>query len=526
MSMKRAADHLVESLIAHGADMAFGVAGESYLPVLDAFYSYKDRFKFITARHEGGAGFMAEAYGKLTGKAGLCFVTRGPGAMNAAIAIHSSFQNSTPMILFIGQIARADRDREAFQEMNYRAVFSSFSKWVTEIDNPRRIAETIRRGFTIALSNRPGPVVIALPEDMLRETYHAPSPKRAHITPSEMNKEGVARAIALLKTAQKPLVIVGGGGWNDEERAALHHALLKSNLPVVAGFRAQDLVDHTLPNYIGDAGVGMPTHVKDALLKADLLCVLGLRFGEMLTNEWRLFNFEDEDSQKLIHTHRSAEDLHKIYPADCALEGSPLALLKALGAYHAPNWGEQYRECYLKARHAGINPLLEEFCASLNEALPQDAILTNGAGNFAKWPSRYFDLGGKRRLIAPQSGAMGAGIPASVAAKLLYPNRKTICFAGDGDFQMSGFELSAAMQVGVKPNVIILNNSSYGTIRDHQEKHFPQRVSGTEIINPSFEKFAHSVGYDYLLLETKAQIEPTVSRLTSQDALIVEIKEG
>ena len=523
--MTRVADILIDSLLNQGTDIGFGVPGESYLAILDAFYDRAEDFQFITCRHEGGAGFMAEAYGKLTGLPGLCFVTRGPGAANAAIAIHTAHQNSTPMIVFVGQIRSGDRDREAFQELEYRSVFGHITKWVTELDNPDRAGEIVRRAYNVALSGRPGPVVVALPENVLRMDCTRSAAPRVNVPIGRADPVALEAAGSLFQNAQKPLVVVGGGAWTAHERLRLKDFAERTTIPVMTAFRCQDLLDNRLPNYIGDAGVGMPLGSKAALQEADLILALNVRFGEMLTDAWSLFESRSE-MPRLIHIHRDPAEVNKIYHADVALVGSPADILDSIEAHPlTENWAAGYRAAFLGLRQTdeGNAVSMAALCRVLNAGLPRDTILTNGAGNFAVWPSRHIDLGADRRLIAPQSGAMGAGVPAAIAAKMIRPERHVLCFAGDGDVQMTGNELSTADQFDARPNILILNNGSYGTIESHQKRAFPGRRSGTELTNPDFESWARSFGFDYRLIETADCIKPVAYDICVQQGLVVEI---
>jgi len=524
--MARVSDVLVESLLNQGSNLGFGVPGESYLAVLDAFYDRAEAFQFVTCRHEGGAGFMAEAYGKLTGRPGLCFVTRGPGATNAAIAVHTAYQNSTPMIVFVGQINSGDRDREAFQELDYRQVFGGIAKWVSELDNPDRAPELVRRAYNVALTGRPGPVVIALPENVLRMDCSNPAAKPVRIARPRADEMAISDAQNLFVTAKKPLVIAGGGGWTENDRAALDEFARRNSVPVMTAFRCQDLIDYQLPNFIGDAGVGMPASSKAALREADLLVAINVRFGEMLTDAWSLLEARSE-MPKIVHVHLDPSELNKIYHADVAITGTPKDVLNGLHTdKEVENWADEHRQAFFDLRHIKTDAAVSmaELCQALNKDLPADAVITNGAGNFAAWPSRHIDLGAGRRLIAPQSGAMGVGIPAAISAKLLEPNRHVVCFAGDGDAQMTMNELATAAQYHAKPNVVLLNNGSLGTIEMHQKRDFPGRRSGTELINPDFQKLAEGYGFQYELIETADAIEPAIEPLSKKQGYVVEVR--
>ncbi|NOX41456.1 MAG: thiamine pyrophosphate-binding protein [Alphaproteobacteria bacterium] len=492
---------LVECLLNQGVTTAYGVPGESYLEVLDALYDVKNQIWLIGARNEGGAAFMAEAYGKLTGKPGICFVTRGPGATNAAIGLHTARQNSSPMILFVGQIGRNMRQREAFQEIDYRAFFGDVAKWVTEIDSADRISEILGRAFATAMSGRPGPVVVALPEDMLRDQTHALAGGPVVISEAAPAQSDLDRAVELLTQAKKPLVMVGGGGWSDTGRQNLQRFVERNNLPAAVAFRYQDLIDNRSDAYVGDAGVGMSKYLQDMIREADLLLAINIRFGESTTDGWKLIDVPSP-RQTLIHSHGSDSEIGKIYQADAPIHAGPnelmreLCQLPVLGDWG--NWRDQGRAGFKSMRTGAKQQGAVDMVAIsrwLNETLANDVIITNGAGNFAAWPSKFIDFFANRRLLAPQSGAMGAGFPAAIAAKSVDKTRQVVCFAGDGDFQMTLAEMGTAMQEGLQPIILLLNNGIYGTIRVHQERRYPSRNSGTTIKNPNFVGLAKAYGF-------------------------------
>ena len=517
--------------------MGFGVPGESYLAVLDALHDVSNRFKFVGCRNEGGGSFMAEAYGKLTGKPGVLFVTRGPGATNASIGIHTAMQDSTPMVVFVGQIETSMRGREAFQELDYKAVFGSMAKWVVEIDHADRVAELVTRAFSVAISGRPGPVVVALPEDMLvQQTEALPrgkvSPVRPHIIPSDVDK-----VMSDLAAAKKPVLVVGGGSWHDTGRAALEKFASNNDLPVIVSFRGQDLIDNTGPNYIGDAGFGIAPEIRAFLDESDLILAVNVRFGETLTDGYRLFD-PATFNKKLVHIHGSEAELNKIFLADTAIMSCPNSAMSALSTQppiaNRP-WAERTKVAR-KAWEDGLAPPQQpgsvdmgEVMAYLRDKLPKDTVVTNGAGNFAIWCGRYLcygDRNGERgmRLIGPQAGSMGAGVPAAVAAKLAEPNRFVLCFAGDGDFQMTGLELGTALQYGAAPVILVLNNGTYGTIRMHQEREYPGRVVGTDIVNPDFTLFAKAYGFHGEKVEKTEEFEAAFERAcASRSGAVIEI---
>ena len=493
---------LVECLRAQGTERVFAVPGESYLAALDGMHDAND-IELVLTRHEGGAAFMAEAHGKLTGQPGIAMVTRGPGATNASIGVHTAMQDSSPMILFVGQIATWMRDREAFQEIDYRAYFGSVAKWVTEVDDPARLPEIVSRAYATALSGRPGPVVVALPEDMISAATEAMAGAKVRISRPAPDAASVVEAMAMLADAERPMVLAGGGGWTDAGRTMLKDFAECNALPVVAVFRFQDLMGNHSACYVGDAGVGMSPHMKEMLREADVIMALGPRFGESTTDGYALFQAPDP-VQKLIHVHASARELGKIYQPALPIHAHPESFLEAVSQSALPpsdarvEWTARGRMEYeatfdLPPQPGALD--MGEVMRDLNDVLPDDAILTNGAGNFAIWPNKLFRFGPKQRLLGPQSGAMGSGVPAAVAAKAHDRKRTVVCFAGDGDFQMTGMELGAALQAGCQPIVLILNNGMYGTIRMHQEREYPNRTAGTAITNPDFVQLGKSFGY-------------------------------
>jgi len=514
---------LVECLIGLGLKTSFGVPGESYLAVLDALHDSKGKLDYILCRHEGGAAFMAAAYGKLTGKPGICFVTRGPGATNAAIGVHTAMQDSTPMLLFIGQVGRDMREREAFQEINYRAAFGTVAKWATEIDDVDRIPEIVSRAYMTSISGRPGPVVIALPEDMLtnltdKEPLHQP----VQLSEPMPDEAGLARAVGLLEQAEKPLILYGGCNWHAQAMRKLEDFAKKSAIPVAAAFRYQDQFDNHCPAYIGDAGVGMAEYMRHLISHADVILALNVRFGENVTGGYSLLEVP-QPKQKLIHVHLSDRELGKIYVPDIGLHCSHNALVKALPQQaYAEQVKENRQVWFTKAQsdyQSSFTPPdqpspvdMGKVIAHLRNTLPEDAILTNGAGNFAVWSNKLFKFGKNQRLLAPQSGAMGYGVPAAIAAKIACPEKLVVCFAGDGDFQMNCTELGSAMQAGAQPIILILNNGTYGTIRAHQERHYPARVSGTDLQNPDFVGLARAYGFHAERVEKTADFDAAFAR--------------
>lgn len=499
--MRNGGELLVQTLVNLGATKSFGVPGESYLPVLDALYDTQGAFDFVLCRNEGGASFMASAYGKLTRTPGICFVTRGPGATNASIGVHTAMQDSSPMILFVGQIGTDLREREAFQEVDYRAVFGSMVKWVTEIEHTERVPELVARAWKVAISGRPGPVVVALPENTLNGSTDAVMPV-ASVRPlaePAPDPTALADARAMLEAAKRPLMIVGGSMISEDSQRRLEHFAQSSNIPAIAAFRYQDCFDNHSSAFCGEAGVGMPPHVQQLIREADTILAVNVRFGEMTTNAYTLMDVP-VPQQRLIHVHGAESELGKIYVPSIGIQAGPNAFAAALEPIkrNPTDWSREARARYEAFLDVPTQPSPVDMAAvirHLRAVLPEDVILTNGAGNFTVWPNKFFPLGPKARLLAPQSGAMGYGVPAAIAAKVAHPGRRVVCFAGDGDFQMNCQELASAKQAGAQPIILILNNGIYGTIRAHQETHFPGRVSGTTMESPDFAKLAQSYGF-------------------------------
>ena len=527
MTQKRAANLLVECLINQGVDKIYGVPGESYLSVLDALYDFNDKINFISTRHESAASFMAEAYGKLTGEVGICFVTRGPGATNASIGVHTAMQNSSPMILFIGQIGRDMTEREAFQEIDYKAYFGSISKWVVQVNNADRLPEIIGRAFSMALSGRPGPVVVSLPEDMLRDLTSAVAINKIQKTCAEISVTQVNLIKDELENSKKPLIICGGGGWSDVGRDYLKRFAESVNIPVICGFRNQDLMDTNSFAYVGDASFGKPQYIKDLIKNSDLILAINIRFGEVITDAWSLFDFP-HPKQKIIHTHVSEAEINKVYHCELGVVASPDSVVQ--GLYEArvsrnPSSSlRRNREDFVESRkivdtQGTLN--VAKICNYLNIHSDKDAIFTNGAGNFAIWSGKYLNYSKEHRLLAPQAGAMGAGVPAALAAKSIFPNRQVICFAGDGDFQMSASELGTAMQEGLNPIILIHNNGSYGTIRMHQEMRYPKRVSGTNLKNPNFKCIAEAYNFGYSKITNLSEFKVAFEKAKTFDVCFI-----
>lgn len=498
---RTAAQILVDCLVAQGATHAFCVPGESYLAVLDALYDVQDRLQLVTCRHEASAANMAEAHGKLTGRPGICFVTRGPGATHAAIGVHTARQDSTPMILFIGQVARGDRDREAFQEVDYRQMFGPLAKWVAEIDDPARMAEYVTRAYATAMNGRPGPVVLALPEDMLVEPSPAVVPARIEPVAGAPEPATLTRLRDMLAEAERPLVLLGGTGWNDAGLAAIGTFVEANQLPIATTFRRKSLFDNTHPNYAGDCGIGPNPKLAARVREADLLIVLGSRLSEMTTSGYTLLS-APVPQQQLVHIHPDPDELGKVYQPALAIAAGLNAAAHGMAQIKidAPRWAGAAEAANADYRAwatpvevpEGVN--MAEVMAYLDRTLPHDSILTNGAGNFAIWLHRFYQHRRPRTQLAPTSGAMGYGVPAAIGAKIVHPERTVVCVAGDGDFLMSGMELSTAAQYGANVIVLVANNGVYGTIRMHQARDYPGRVSGTQISNPDFTALGAAFG--------------------------------
>ncbi len=498
--MRNGGTLLVDCLAALGGRKAFGVPGESYLAVLDALHDKAGQLDFVLCRNEGGAAFMAAAWGKLTGAPGLCFVTRGPGVTNASIGVHTAMQDSAPMILFVGQVGTDLKGREAFQEIDYRAVFGTMAKWAVEIDRVERIPEILARAWTTALTGRPGPVVVALPEDMLTSlTDAAPLLGPAPIAEPAPEPTALEEARALVSRAERPLILIGGCNWTPDGRAALQSFAEASDIPVVAAFRFQDQFDNFSPVYAGEAGVGMPPNVKALMRDTDVILAINVRFGEMSTDAYTLLSVP-VPAQRLIHVHASDREIGKIYQPTLGIQAGPNAFAAALSPVRGgwADWRAKARATWEAGFDLPPQPSPVDMglaTAHLREGLPEDAVLTNGAGNFTVWPNKFYKFGPAARLLAPQSGAMGYGLPAAIAAKIAHPDRTVVCFAGDGDFQMTCQELATAVQAGAQPIVLILNNGIYGTIRAHQERNYPGRVSGTDMVSPDFSMLARAYGF-------------------------------
>jgi acetolactate synthase-1/2/3 large subunit len=548
---------LVQCLIEQGVTHAFGVPGESFLAVLDGFHRYRDHIQFVVNRQEGGAAFMAEAHGKLTGRPGVCIVTRGPGATNASIGIHTAFQDSTPMVVLVGDVASDTRDREAFQELDYRVFFGAstqgMAKRVERIDDAARIPEYIARAFATAMNGRPGPVVLVLPEDMLVQTLvpHAGTgallPPLPRVEPSDAwSDPGSLRTLReLLLKSERPFVIAGGGGWTPQAAQALQRFAEAWSLPVGNAFRFQDTFDNHHPQYAGDVGIGINPTLAQRIRQSDLIIAIGPRLGEMTTGGYTLLQ-APKTAQKLVHIHASAEELNRVYQADLAIHASMRAAARSLEVLAAPvrvPWADWTQACNADYRAnlqaSAIKDLpadtarglvdMHSVIATVQRHLPADAVLTNGAGNFASWLHRFYRYTGLARghktQLAPTNGAMGYGVPAGIAAAIT-TGRTVFTIAGDGDFLMNGQELATAAQFGAKTIILLLNNGMYGTIRMHQEREYPQHTegAGTALRNPDFAALARAYGYAGVRIQRSEQFEVEfLAALARDEGTLIEV---
>ncbi len=526
-STQQAGQLIVECLVAQGVTHAFGVPGESYLAVLDGFHKYREQIRFVVNRQEGGASFMAEAAGKATGRPGVCFVTRGPGATNGSIGVHTAFQDSTPMVLFVGDVASDQRDREAFQEVEYTSFFGpstkGMAKRVERIDDPDRIPEYVARAFATALNGRPGPVVLVLPEDMLVKPTAARPLPRVEPAPAWSDPAALRTLRELLLAARRPFVIAGGGGWTVAAAQALQRFAENWKLPVGNAFRFQDTFDNHHPLYAGDVGIGINPKLAARLRESDLILAIGPRLGEMTTGGYKLLE-PPKAAQKLVHIHASAEELNRVYQADLAINATMGAAACSLEALEAPaqlpwtDWSQAINADYLdnlKPQELPGSIDMPAIVAALQQHLPADAFITNGAGNFASWTHRFFRhhglAKGHKTQLAPTNGAMGYGVPAGIAANLV-TGRVALTMTGDGDFLMTGQELATAAQHGGRSIVVLLNNGMYGTIRMHQEREYPRRTegAGTALRNPDFVALAKAYGYEATRITRTEEFEPAL----------------
>ena len=498
--MRHGGQILVDQLKAQGVRRVFSVPGESFLAALDGLYD--SGIENIVCRHEGGAAMMAEAHAKLTGQPGVVFVTRGPGATNASAGIHIAKQDSTPLIMFIGQIDNRHRDREAFQEVDYRAFFTPVAKWAAEIDQTDRIPEYVSRAFHLARSGRPGPVILALPENMLEARVDVPDIPPVAPTPPSVCSEQIDAVLEMLCKSERPLVIAGGSVWSSETAQNLATFAENFDLPVVATFRRQDRMDNRHPHYVGDLGANPNPRLAQRMRDADCLLILGSRFGDVASGGYERVDPGDP-GKTIIHVHPDPDELGSVFRPDLALAAPAIDVIARLSRREAPkhpDWSDWTkgaradRDAWTEPRETPGALKLERVMTWLSDHLPDDAIITNGAGNFAAWLHRYFRARAFPGHLAPTSGSMGYGVPAAVAAKLEHPDRPVVCVAGDGDFQMTMNELSTARQYGAAFVTLVCNNGQFGTIRMHQERSYPGRVSGTQLFNPDYAALVRAYG--------------------------------
>ena len=528
---------LADALVAQGIDTAFVVPGESYLDVLDGLYDVEDRVKMVTCRFEAGAVNMAEAYGKLTGRPAAAFVTRGPGACHGAIGVHIAMQDSTPMLLFVGQIPFEETDRESFQEVDYRKMFGPLAKWVTQIDDARRIPELVAHAVDVATSGRPGPVVIALSEEMQRDMVDVPDLARTTLRPPMPDPRSIAELPALLAKSRKPLAILGGSTWSAEGRSAIRRFLTERNIPVSVAFRRQGTYDGTLPNFVGDLGVGSDPALVAKAREADLILAIGTRLPESVTQGYTLFDkagFDKAGGVPIVHVYPDQAEIGRVYRVALGIAGDVNAFAVAAAALQVPPapWAEWTRE--LRAlREAGRNPPeyeglnLARVMRDLERLAAADAVFTCDAGNFATWPARFLNFGEQQRFIGPTNGAMGYGVPAGVGAAIAFPGRQAIIFVGDGGMLMTGTEIATAFHHGAAPIVIVFNNAMYGTIRMYQERTYPGRVSGTALTNPDFVRFIESFGGHGELVQRDEEFAPAFERaVASGKPALIELRQN
>jgi acetolactate synthase-1/2/3 large subunit len=522
---------LVDALVAQGVKMAFGVPGESYLPVLDGMHDVQDKLSFVICRQEGGASYMAEAYGKLTGEPGVLFVTRGPGATNGAIGVHTGFQDSTPMVVFIGQVPNEFAEREAFQEIDYRRMYGQMAKWVAQIDRVERIPELVSHAFHTAVAGRPGPVVLALPEDTLFAQAAVADVPKHHVVRPAPSPSDISRLKELLQAAKQPFVILGGGGWDRDTCLKLQKWVGAAGLAVGTSFRCQDLFDNRSPNYAGDVGIGINPKLAQRVKGADVLLVIGARLGEMTTGGYTLLE-APVPKQTLIHVHAGAEELGRVYRPALAINAGNAQFVDALQKLNlSGNWKEQTataRHEYVEWTEPRTMPGKLQYgqvIRWLSDRLPEDAIVAGGAGNFAGWLHRHFRYKGFRTQLGSTNGSMGYGYPAAVAAKLAEPKRTVIALCGDGDYLMTGQELATAVQYGAPFVALVVNNGLYGTIRMHQEREYPGRVFGTSLTNPDFAAYARAFGAHGETVERTEDFEPAFERAyASGKPALIELK--
>jgi len=524
---------IVDSLLAQGVDTVTCVPGESYLPVINALYDASNQIKVVTCRHENGAANMAEAYGKLTGRPGVCMVTRGPGACNASIGLHTGFQDSTPMVVLIGQVARPFIGREAFQEVDFNQMYGPLTKWVTQIDAPEDIPEIMARAFEVAVSGRPGPVAIALPEDMLFETASVAQANMYEVVNAAPSQADMDRLAGLLAAAKRPLAVVGGGGWPRESRNNVVAFADTYNLPVTCSFRCHDIFDNGHRNFVGELGIATDPALSQRVRESDLLLVMGARLGEITTQGYTLID-EPVPAQTLIHVHQDKDELGRVYQPKLAIHSGMAEFTLAAARLHGvrtnswDDWAAQARADYEAAGRIpeyGGDLDLGQVMAELRARIPPESVVTTDAGNFSGWAHRFLAYGGGRRLLGATSGAMGYGVPGAIMAKILAPERMAVCFVGDGGFGMTGQELATAVQNGLDPIILVFNNRMFGTIRMHQEREYPGRTIATDLVNPDYVALAEAHGAHGELVERTEDFAPAFDRARKAGkAAVIELR--
>ncbi len=523
---------IADALVAQGVDHVFAVPGESYLDVLEGLYAVRDRLKLVTCRFEAGAVNMAEAYGKLNGRPAAAFVTRGPGACHGAIGVHVAFQDSTPMLLFVGQIPFEETDRDSFQEVDYRRMFAPLAKWVTQIDDAKRIPEIIAHAVDVAMSGRPGPVVIAISEEMQKHLVDVPDIGPADVSVPHPDPAALEKLRGLLAKAQKPLAIVGGSRWTEQGRAAIRDFMTAFNLPVTVGFRRQALYDQTLDTFAGDLGVGSDPALVAKVKEADLILAIGTRLGEPVSQGYTLF--EAAGGVPIVHVYPDAAEIGRVYRPALGIVSDLNVFAHAAAKMAAPKkpvwsgWTKELRALRVAGQavpnyEGTLN--LAQCMHDLSRLLEDEAILTCDAGNFATWPPRFINFKDGQRFIGPTNGAMGYGVPAAIGAKIAHPDRQVVCFVGDGGFLMTGQELATAFHHGVAPIVLVFNNQMYGTIRMYQERTYPFHVSGTALTNPDFAKFIDAFGGHGEVVSETAEFAPAFQRaVASGRPAVIELR--
>jgi acetolactate synthase I/II/III large subunit len=524
---------LVDQLKIHRADTVFCVPGESFLAVLDALYDARGEIRLIACRQEGGAAYMADAYGKLTGRPGICFVTRGPGASNACVGVHTAYQDSTPMILFVGQVARSDYERQAFQEVDLRRMYGQLAKWVAQIEDACRIPEFVARAFALATSGRPGPVVLALPEDMLREEAAATDAEPYKIVQAGPGASELEQMREMLARAKRPIMILGGTTWTAQAVADIMTFAQDNRVATATTFRRQDRFDNLHPCYAGDLGIAPNPKLAARVEAADLVLAVGTRLGEAATDGYKYLSVP-RPKQKLVHAYMGAEELSRVYQADLPINTGMAqfaAAARALRPVESPGWAaaaETAHREYLDYTEPVSNPgalQLAEIIVALREQVPPETIVCNGAGNYSGWVHRFWRFRSYSTQLAPTSGSMGYGVPAAVAAAIVYPGRPVLSFSGDGCFLMNGQEIATAMHYGLKPIFFVINNGMYGTIRMHQEREYPGRVSGTMLTNPDFAALGRAYGLHSEMVERTEDFNGAFAQARSSGrAALIELR--